>query len=479
MREPIRIPAHGPRRLLGALALAVPLVVVAVWLAACGSSSSTRASSASPSSLAMSGAFVHPNVSNVTWCWNCHPSVFAQWQASTPYKTAAYGALRGHNVNMRESLTDSSHNTDEPLVNDCVQCHSPFTARHQNGVTVTKIGELVQPVNQVGSPKGSWHLIPPYTNLSTLPADFYFPADNPTDTNHAAWEGISCRVCHDTSHLTTLADGSQVPTLAFFNPGAAVDPTLPAYAYTSVPLLDVGRPNVTWLCDRCHQPNGDDTRNATPASVHAGLNCLACHGQVDKMAGDAFNHDLNAGQAGAPIAQTSCARCHSGPNAVDKGHPDVTKLQTSLLNHGLYAADPAGDLQVNAVKWHNIHYVTCDTCHQPTLTKTSYVVASGSPLTIVGTRPRQNLQNLPNDADSGVVSLWTLPAGSKDGTRVASSSSGAPGSSFVINNFRPTKSMTLFVTQALPLVPSPSNSVITMTFPGLGRGVEIHVTVKP
>jgi hypothetical protein len=456
--------------------LVVLVLTAMALLAACGGSS---ANSTSPAQASLTNAaFVHPRVTDVTWCWDCHPGVFSQWKASTTYTSAAYGALRGHNVNMVQTLTDAEHNGGEQLVNDCVQCHSPFGARHQDGATPTKIGELVTPIDLKGNPPGTWSLVAPYTSLSTSPAGLYLPADHPADTAHAAWEGISCRVCHDTAHLTELPDGSRVPTLAFFNPGAVVNASLPAYTYAPVPLAGAGRPDVTWLCDQCHQPNSDDTRNATAASVHAGLSCMDCHGQVNKRAGEPFNHDLNAGKAGAPIAQTSCARCHGGKAGIASGHPDVTKLATSLTNHGLYGADPAGDLQVNGVKWHNIHFITCDTCHLPTVQKKTYAVVYGKPLTISGRRTSQNLQNLAPDADGGSVALWTVPAGDKDGARVAETGEGAPGSTFTLTGYLPTKSGPLFVTQALPMKPDPAHSVITLTFPGMGRGIEVDVNVS-
>ena len=420
----------------------------------------------------------HPYTgTDVTQCWACHGTEFNQWQASTPYSTPAYGSLMGHNVNMPNSLTDAEHNSSELLVNDCIDCHSPFSARHQDGTTPTQISELVTPIDMIGSPAGTWTLVPPYsTGLSTSPVvGFYLPADHPTDTTHAAWEGISCRVCHNVGNL----DANGLPTLSFFNPGPAVNPSLPAYAYTPVPLQGNGQPDVTWLCDQCHQPNSDDTRQPLSVSVHAGLSCIDCHGQVGKGYGQAFNHDLNAGLSGAPIDQTSCARCHSGSGDVSPGHPDVTKLATSLLDHATYMADPAGDLQVNAAKWHNIHFITCDTCHHPTGLQSKYVVVYGSALKVSGLRSDKSL---PAAADDGYVKLWTIPVMSDSGPTggemlTQTTTSGAPGTAFALS-YKPTQITKLFVSEAKPLTPDPSTSVITVAFPGLGRGVQISVIVK-
>jgi hypothetical protein len=427
--------------------------------------------------LAAPALALHYTGSNVQACWSCHTAEFSQWQQSRPYTSAAYGALNGHNVNMTQSLTDADHNSGEQLINDCVDCHSPFSARHQDGTTTTQIGELVTPVDLTGSPAGSWSLVAPYLgNLSSFPIGFYLPAAHPSDTAHAAWEGISCRVCHDAS---SPDPSTGYPSLAFFNPGPAVSASLAPYAYTAVPKLANGQADVTWLCNQCHQPNSDDTRQPLAASVHAGLSCIDCHGQVSKPAGEAFNHNLDAGQSGAPIAQTSCARCHSGQNAVNSGHPDVTKLATSLLDHGAYGADPAGDLQVSAAKWHNIHYITCDTCHQATLTAKRYTVLYGSSLTIQGKR---SAKHLPTTADNGAVKLWTIPvmgdSGPAGGRLVRSTLSGTPGTAFALTGYRPRANTQLFVTQALPLTPDTATSVITVPFPGLGRGVTVNVVVK-
>ena len=424
-------------------------------------------------------AFVHPYTgTDVTQCWTCHGTEFSQWQASTPYTLPAYGALKGHNVTMTQSLTDADHNSGEQLINDCIDCHTPFSARHQDGTTPTLISELVTPVDEVGSPAGTWTLTAPYATAvaASNPVGFWLPAATPAPAaTQAAWEGISCRVCHDVSKLDPKTG---LPTLAFFNPGPAVNATASPYAYTTVPLLASGQPDVTWLCNQCHQPNSDDTRQPLSASVHAGLSCIDCHG-ADPNGKAGFNHNLDAGQKGAPISQTSCKLCHSGKHAVNAGHPDVTKLATSLMDHAAYGADPAGDLQVNAAKWHNVHFITCDTCHQATLSAKKYTLVYGSALTIRGAR---NKHSLPKAADNGAVKLWTIPvmtdSGPAGGRLLKSTASGAPGTAFVLKGYRPAANSKLFVTQALPLTPDTATSVITVKFPGLGRGVTVTVVVK-
>jgi nitrate reductase cytochrome c-type subunit len=426
-------------------------------------------------------AFTHPyQGSDVTQCWQsgCHATQFSQWSASTPYTSAAYGELKGHNVTMPQSLTNAAHNSDELLINDCIDCHSPFSARHMDGTTPTKISELVTPADQTGSPAGTWSLTPPYATAvaASDPAGFWLPAATsaPAPTQ-AAWEGISCRVCHNVNKLDPTTG---LPTLAFFNSGPAVNATASPYAYTAVPTLANGQSDTTWLCNQCHQPNSDDTREPLSVSVHAGLACTDCHGANPNGSGG-FNHNLSAGQKGAAIDQTSCNRCHGGKNAVNSGHPDVTRLATSLMDHAKYIADPAGNLQVDAAKWHNVHFITCDTCHQPTGMRSSYSVVYGSSLTISGKR---STKKLPVTADDGSVKLWTIPvmtdSGPVGGSQLVSTSSGAPGASFALKGYRPTANTTLFVTQALPLTPDTATTVITVPFPGLGRGVQVKVVVK-
>ncbi len=423
---------------------------------------------------APASAAVHPYTgSDVTRCWSCHSGQFTDWKASTIYTLPAYGELKGHNVTMTQTLTDAGHNTDELLTNDCISCHSPFSARHMDGATATNISELVTPVDQTGDPAGVWSLTTPYATAvaASSPVGFWLPAATPSPAaTQAAWEGISCRECHD---VTNLNPTTGKPTLSYFDPAT--------YTYSAVPTITPSPsgspyPDVVWLCDKCHQPNGDDSRNALTPSVHAGLSCIDCHG-ADPSGAAGFNHNLDAGQKGDAIAATSCAKCHSGANAVNPGHPDVTTLNTSLTDHAKFAADPASDLQFNANKWQNIHYITCDTCHRPTLSAKTYTIAYGGSATIKGHRVGHAL---PAAADTGAVTAYTAARGTTDFNAVSPSSvSGGPGTAFTMS-VKPlaNANTTVFLTQAIPLVIDPNTLVQSSTFPGLGRGVQTTVFVK-
>jgi hypothetical protein len=182
-----------------------------------------------------------------------------------------------HAASAAAVLTNAEHNQSEQLTDECVACHSPFQA---GGHTV---GSFVQPLDQTGP----WHIL----------------ADSVL-----AWEAIKCEVCHDRS--------SRAPQqLAFY------DPTTHAYA-------PVG--STTELCEKCHQPGTDDSRDLA-GSVHAGLECTDCH----FVSGS--EHSLDPTDA--------CAKCHP---AVRPNHPDVTKLETTY-----YRAD----------SHINIHFVSCASCH--------------------------------------------------------------------------------------------------------------------
>ncbi len=183
-------------------------------------------------------------------------------------------------------LLNEEHNTSELLVDDCIGCHSPFQA------TKFHIGDFVQPVDQ----KGPWKIV---------------------EANAAKWEMIKCEVCHDPT--------SKAPNkLAFFDPATQ--------AYVTVK-------DSTELCEKCHQPGTDDSRDLK-GSVHEGLQCATCHFQKGT------EMSLDPHQA--------CANCHP---KVNPKHPDVTTLDTTYLK-----ADSAND----------IHFIKCSTCHPngtPTPTK--------------------------------------------------------------------------------------------------------------
>ena len=410
--------------------------------------------------------FVHVPVTDVTQCFTCHPTQFNEWKATAPYPSA--DGLTSHNVTMAQTLTNSGHNTDEPVTGECVSCHSPFSAKHQDLTAWTDIGELVTPIDLVGAPKGVWTLKAPYktaVDTSTPVAGFYFPAQHAADTTHAAWEGISCRVCHDTSTLTVKQNGDQVPSLRFFAglPPFAAGVT-PSYAYVDVT-------NTTSLCESCHQAATDDSRTAPAESVHAGIPCATCH--MTGPDGTTITHSLSAGKLGAALATTACNQCHAAPGN-PAGHPDVTQAETSFKSAAdleKYGADPS-NLTYSADARRNIHFLTCDSCHPATANATTPIelVYSGTPQEAtfnVGADPKSSQFSPAGFDDPAHVSVWTKPNAAADSAyAVAPQPLGITGT-YTATGI--TQNTNVYFTQA---------TAAAGVFPGLGRGTLLTVTVK-
>lgn len=174
-------------------------------------------------------------------------------------------------------LLNEEHDKNELLIDECISCHAPFQAAKYH------IGDFVQPLDQ----KGPWHVV---------------------DANVKAWQAIKCEVCHDPA--------STAPNkLAFY------DGTKQAYVAVN---------GVTELCEKCHQPGTDDSRDLA-GSLHQGLHCATCHFQKGT--------EMSLDPHGA------CAQCHT---TIDPKHPDVTKLDTTYVS-----PDSKND----------IHFITCATCH--------------------------------------------------------------------------------------------------------------------
>jgi hypothetical protein len=349
------------------------------------------------------------------------------------------------------------------VTGECVQCHSPYSAKHQDQVAWTVIGELVTPTDMVGKPKGVWSLMPPYkaaVGTSTPVAGFYFPAQHAADTTHAAWEGISCRVCHDVNTL----DVNGLPTLRFWHglPPFDVGVT-PTYAYEDVA-------SKTALCQKCHQPASDDDRTAPAESVHAGIACVTCH--MTGPDGKTITHSLSAGKLGAALGTTACNQCHA--TAVPAGHPDVTTLETSFksaANLAKYGADPS-NLLFNGASRRNIHFITCDSCHAPTATATTATsfVYNGTPRSAnfnVATSAMSG-QFFPASADDPAnVFVWSK-ANAAAGSAYTVAAQPVPGTgTYTASGI--TQNTNVYFTQA---------TAAGGTFPGLGRGKLVTVLIK-
>lgn len=470
---------RGTRRgLIAAVVLAVALAaVVAV------------AGAATASALLPSPTFTHPvpmvttstgTTVDVSQCYTCHSGKYDQWLQSSPYTGGPYGELKGHNVTLAEAYTNVGHNTEEPLVNDCQHCMSPFSARSFGGVLQpapwtgpVDIGSYVQPLDQTGP----WNLVAPYAAAETggphpgyfLPADHvsYNPA--PTDPLGGAFEAIGCRSCHDVANPTQV--GAQLlPTLAWFNGDT--------FAYEPVSTAD---PNQ--LCTKCHAT--DDSRSAPAGSVHAGLQCIDCHMKdYNGQNPSGHDHSFSAGLPADAFAQTSCAQvgCHATGS-----HPQVTGLKTSFHDPGSYMANQATDdagalvpgldgLLYDSAARHNIHAVTCDTCHHPSAVKTAYTVVYSTKPNLAVSGKRIDKASIPQTATTGQVSLWVRPkAGTPQEYALAAkagSASSAAGTAFALKPAGPfTANSHIFVTQGYL-------GVAGDQFPGLGRGVEATVWVK-
>jgi hypothetical protein len=236
-------------------------------------------------------------------CQKCHQQEFASWSSGP------------HAIAYRSIFLDEKHNSSRHLMDDCLRCHG----MHFDG----GIRDLVEPL----STKGPWRLR--RAELMEAPA-------------------IPCMTCHsihrrgarhEDRRLEAKVSGPRQekfrPSLAFFDRRsmAPVEVAL-------LPLPDMrekGRPVKMSpdprqaLCYQCHAPlstrevfSGDDR---TPAGVHEGISCLACHDRHRQT------------------TRASCANCH--PRLSNCGL-DVEKMDTTFANKN---------------SRHNIHTVKCADCH--------------------------------------------------------------------------------------------------------------------
>lgn len=233
-------------------------------------------------------------------CAGCHQQQYAEWKAGP------------HSATYARIFADKEHNQKRKLMDDCLRCHG----MHFEG----SIGELVQPLDA----RGPWRIV---------------------KREHENSPAMPCMTCHSAHRMGepvskpgARAAGKQPvvrPSLALFDRrgrmhiGAAALP---------VPEMVDGERTVKMspdprqgLCYQCHAPlagnalrSGDDR---TPAGVHEGLSCFACH----------QGHQLNT--------RASCANCH--PKMSNCGL-DVEKMDTTFKD---------------AKSRHDIHTVKCADCH--------------------------------------------------------------------------------------------------------------------
>jgi len=125
---------------------------------------------------------------------------------------------------------------------------------------------------------------------------------------------------------------------------------------------------------------------------------------------------------------------------------------------------------------HNIHAVTCDTCHHPSAVKTAFTVVYSTKPNLAVRGKRIDKASIPQTATTGQVSLWARP---KAGTpqeyalvAKAGSVSSAAGTAFALKPAGALKvNSRIFVTQGYL-------GAAGDQFPGLGRGVAATVWVK-
>jgi len=236
-------------------------------------------------------------------CAKCHRQEYADWSAGP------------HSATYSRIFLDKDHNQRTLLMDDCLRCHS----MHFEG----SIRDLVTPLNT----RGPWRLLD--SRLVDAPA-------------------MPCLTCHQMHrHGETLArpqvkvdDASareeiSRPSLALFDRREqdyiSLNRLPLPQMYEGSHLIKISPDQRQALCYQCHAPtaggqisSGDDR---TPAGVHEGLSCFACH------------------QKHGQTTRASCATCH--PQLSNCGL-DVEKMDTTFKS----AKSP-----------HNVHTVKCVDCH--------------------------------------------------------------------------------------------------------------------
>jgi len=241
-------------------------------------------------------------------CRRCHASEYAGWKTG------------GHSVRYKYILLNETHNRTEQLNYDCLRCHGMY----YNG----KVTDLVSPIDTLGP----WKM---------------------KDEREAGLPAIPCMACHQvhTEGTTGLTPDYAKPASVFYSRRDSLQ-TVPGTGFyvrsekivfpaSDLPELKLteGKRTVKVsddpqmrICIQCHAPDGwheagtGDDR--TPRGVHEGLSCVACH---SPHSNDAAN---------------SCKNCHP---AISNCGLDVTKMNTTYADAG----SP-----------NNIHWVSCNDCHQ-------------------------------------------------------------------------------------------------------------------
>ncbi len=224
-------------------------------------------------------------------CQSCHAQQFAEWQASR------------HSTTYARIFLDATHNKAEMLSPDCLRCHGMFFDRH--------IEDLVTPA----STTGPWSL---------------------KDPAKAAQPAIPCLACHQihTPAAAATTRPAAKPAQLYVRRELTHFSTelLPASPiWHGQQAVKVSPDPRQRLCVQCHSPNAfrqlGSSDDRTPAGVHEGLSCSACH------------------NAHSNSAKASCATCHP---AMSHCGLDVEKMDTTFNS---------------TASRHNVHTVSCGECH--------------------------------------------------------------------------------------------------------------------
>jgi hypothetical protein len=248
-------------------------------------------------------------------CGTCHQQQYAEWKAGP------------HSASYSRIFADKAHNQKRKLMDDCLRCHG----MHFEG----NIGEMVRPVDA----NGPWTIV------------------RRENANRPSMPCMACHSIHRFGEPTAKPEqrvaGKQPvvrPSLALFDRRGRMH--ISAAALPIPAVMDGDRPVKMspdprqGLCYQCHAPlagnvlrSGDDR---TPAGVHEGLSCFACH----------QGHQMNT--------RASCATCH--PKLSNCGL-DVEKMDTTFKD---------------AKSRFDIHTVKCSDCHPKGIPKRKETIRSST-----------------------------------------------------------------------------------------------------
>jgi len=265
-------------------------------------------------------------------CQGCHQHEYAAWRAGP------------HSATYEQIFADPVHNAKRRLADDCLRCHG----MHFGG----GIRELVQPMNATGP----WRIAKAsLANEPTMPcmACHEMHREGPTQDKPA--QRISAALAKTPATLAFFDRREQM----HFGAGQLGMPSL----FDGMRSVKGSPDQRQAICYQCHAPriveagtvaasnrwgpqigSGDDR---TPAGVHEGISCFACHN----------GHSENAA--------ASCKTCH--PHMSHCGL-DVEKMDTTFAN---------------PTSTHNVHWVQCADCHQRGIPKPkvrSKIAAANEPI---------------------------------------------------------------------------------------------------